>query len=121
MKGTNAVEHVANFQNIFLSVRDLEILTSARNGAIIHSHPVSVKFLIDYNFLAPYTFSKTDSEFTITALGLQYLEFLDSILLKESREKHRLKLIEIRSWVSVAISLTAFLLSLIQWIFQIMQ
>lgn len=117
------MEPTINFKDIFLSTSDLENLANARNGNVINVHPVSAEFLINYGFISFYAFSDIDHEFVITPLGVQYLEYLDNVLLeKDKEEEHRkkeerrLKFAGIRSWISVLISLIALICSLLQWL-----
>lgn len=108
------MESSINFKNIFISSEDLKILSSARCGNVITVHPVSAKFLIDYGFLSPYALSNTDNEFVITPLGMLYSEYLDNILVEKTTEEKRFKLTEIRSWVSLFISIIAIAVSLLR-------
>jgi len=110
------LEYSLNFKDVFLSPNDLEILANARYGAIVSVHPESVRFLIEYGFISHYALSNAEHEFVITSLGVQYLEYLDSIILEKSKEEKRLKFAEIRSWISILISLIALIGSLMQWL-----
>lgn len=102
-----------NFRDIFLSSDDLSLLSSARYGAVINIHPASAKFLIEYEFITHYSLSTKENEFVITPLGSRYLEYLGNILLKNSKEELRLKIIEIRSWIAIIISVIALVESFI--------
>lgn len=117
------MENSLNFKDLFLSADDLEILANARYGGIVKVHPVSVKFLIKYGLISQYLLSDKESEFVITSLGLQYMKYLDKILLendsedkRRKKEEKRLKLAEIRSWMSILISLMALIGSLLPWL-----
>lgn len=110
------MEHSLIFKDIFLTTYDLETLASARYGSIVKIHPASTKFLIEYGFISRYTLSDAEHELVITSLGVNYLEYLDSILLEKNKEEKRLKSAEIRSWISVLISLIALIGSLLQWL-----
>lgn len=110
------MEHSIDFKNVFISSEDIKILSSARFGNIITVHPVSAKYLINYGFLSRYTLSESDNKFVITSLGIRYFEYLNSIFLEKSKQEKRFKLAELRSWVSLFISVIAIVISLLQWI-----
>ena len=101
MEGSN------DFKKVFLNTDELRILSDARHGSVIQIHPVQVSFLISYGLMEPYAFSETENQFIITSLGKKYLDYVDKLSKEKSKEKRRLKVIEIRSWLALLISLFA--------------
>ncbi|MDR7814645.1 hypothetical protein [Lacrimispora sp.] len=100
-----------NFKNVFLSSRDLDILSKASCGSIITTHPAAAEFLTSYGFISQYPSSERENEFVITPLGIQYLEYLDFLKTGNTKEQKRLKIAEIRSWIAILISLIALIKS----------
>lgn len=100
-----------NFKNVFLSSRDLDILSKASCGSIITTHPAAADFLTSYGFISQYPSSERENEFVITPLGIQYLEYLDFLKTGNTKEQKRLKIAEIRSWIAILISLIALIKS----------
>lgn len=119
------LEHSFNFKDIFLSARDLKILNDARYGAIVEVHPVDAQFLLEYGFLSNYALSDNEYKFVITSLGVQYIEYLDSIFLEKTKEEKRLHRVEICSWLALLVSAIALvgkpMLNLLRLLLQLMQ
>ena len=100
-----------DFKNVFLSSRDLEILSKASHGSVITTHPTTTEFLIGYGFISKYLSSGKENEFVITPLGIKYLEYLNTLKIGNMKEQKRLKIAEIRSWMAIFISLIALIKS----------
>lgn len=112
--------HSLNFKEIFLSARDLKILKDAQYGAIIEVHPIDAQFLLDYGFLSNYSLSDNEYKFVITPLGIQYINYYDSVVLEKNKEEQRLEMeekrlhrAEICSWLALLISAIALVDELI--------
>lgn len=101
-----------DFPQIFLTKEEIGILTRASDGKVIFAHPVTVKDLLDYGFLSQYTLSNSNKEYVITPLGIKYYEYYSQAILHNQSEEKHLRLVEVRSWIALIISLLAFLWSI---------
>lgn len=101
-----------DFDAVFLSRNELEILRSADSGKVVDTTHVPVPALLSYGFLSQYPLNK--NQYVITPLGCDYCEYLDR---KSLEKKRRERKESFRFWLPVILSnvmaLAALIISII--------
>lgn len=103
-----------DFDAVFLSRNELEILRSADSGKVVDTTHVPVPALLSYGFLSQYPLN--ENQYVITPLGCDYCEFLDR---KSLEKKRRERKESFRYWVTTILAVLAFILSVISVSWQV--
>lgn len=102
-----------NYDQIFLSDQDIDILNKLVSGQVLCLHCVEAQHLFELGFITKYALSKREDEYVVTADGELYYEYLR----KKNSEKANSEKAEhnerVREWFAIIVSNLIALASLL--------
>lgn len=111
-----------DYDKVYLSNRELNVMNDIRYGAVLRLHVVESEYLLSLHFIVPYALSERDDEYVVTTEGCRYMEYLD----QKQREKKFIEAAQKKkdafdrkaTWTSIVVSnliaLAALIVSIVK-------